>query len=595
MLEYAVKEILMALDGIVIANLVSELKNALEGGHIAKISMPEKNELFLNIKNNASVLRLLISSDASLPLMYLTETNRTSPLIAPGFCMLLRKHIGSGKITEITQNGLERIIRITSEQLNEMGDPCRKFLYIELMGKYSNIIFTDEDNIILDSMKHVPSSLSSLREVLPGRTYFLPEKLSRLNPLTMNESEFRSALSGHPQNAEAQPAVLLGKALGMSLSGISPVVSEEICHLSGMDPRRDVSSLTEPELSHLFHTVSGIMDDVKSKRFSPQMILRNEEPVEFSSIPLTCLSGTGYTIRHYDSVSLLLSDYYSQKDNAARIRQKSADLRKLVTNILERSERKYELQEKQLKDSDKKEKFRIYGDLLNTYGYELKGGEKELKCKNFYDGNSEITVPLDEHLSASQNAKRYYDRYAKLKRTAEAVGEEIEKTVSEITHLNSIMTSLDLSSEESDLNQIREELSAYGYVKHRLPAGKKNRIVSKPLHFVSGDGFDIYVGKNNYQNEELTFKIATGNDWWFHAKDMPGSHVIVKSDGRELPDSTFEEAASLAAWYSRGQKSDKVEVDYIQKKHVKKTAGGPPGFVIYHTNWSMMVKPKQEI
>ena len=274
-----------------------------------------------------------------------------------------------------------------------------------------------------------------------------------------------------------------------------------------------------------------------------------------------------------------------------KIRQKSADLRKVVTTALERSSRKLILQERQLKDTEKKDKFRVWGDLLNTYGYTLTGGEKELVCENFYDNNKEVRVPLDEQLTWSQNAKKYYDRYAKLKRTEEAVGAELVKTRQETEHLSSILTALDLATEESDLNQVKEELTEYRYIRRHLTGKKVKKPESRPLHFVSSDGFDIYVGKNNYQNEELTFKIASGSDWWFHAKKMPGSHVIVKSDGRELTDRTFEEAGALAAYYSKGRNADKVEVDYIQRRFLRKVTGGAPGFVIYHTNYSLMAQP----
>ena len=579
----------MALDGIVIAALTKELSDTLTGGHISKIAMPEKNELFLTVKNRAQSHRLLISCDASLPLIYLTEENRPSPMTAPGFCMLLRKHIGSGKITEIAQLGLERILRLRLEQLNELGDLTEKRIYVELMGKYSNIIFTDAEDVILDSMRHVPASVSSLREVLPGRKYFLPEKLRKLDPLTMTQETFQTALL----NAGAVP---LEKALYRALSGISPIVSSEFVSESGLDPRVDAASLAPDEFTHLFRIITLCMEEIRSGKFDPVMYLKDGTPEEFSALPIRVFREEGYTEQHYSSVSRLLSDYYSMRDSATRIRQKSSDLRKLVQTNLERANRKFILQEKQLKDTDKKDRYRIYGDLLNTYGSSLSGGEKELVCANFYDEGKEIRIPLDETLTAAQNARKYYDRYDKLKRTEAAVGEEISRTRQEVEHLTSILTALDLATEESDLNQVRAELTEYGYL-HRKPSknGRKEKIVSKPLHFVSSDGFDIYVGKNNYQNEEVTFKIADGGDWWFHAKGIPGSHVIVKSGQKELPDRTFEEAASLAAYYSKGRSADKVEIDYIQRKFVKKTNGGPPGFVIYHTNWSMMAKPRAEI
>ena len=366
----------MALDGIVIANLVKELQDSLTGGHISKISMPEKNELFLTVKNNARNYRLLISSDASLPLIYLTEQNKTAPLVAPGFCMLLRKHIGSGKITEIRQMGLERIIRIQTEQLNELGDLTQKRLYIELMGKYSNIIFTDTEDTIIDSMRHVPSHVSSLREVLPGRKWFLPDQLKKLDPLHMTDTQFLEAF-------RTAGNVPVPKALYTSLTGISPVVADELTTLAGLELRQDQGSLSDEDVLRLFRTVEHCMDRVKNGAFEPTMYLRKEIPQEFSSVRLSLFEADGYTAKAYDSVSLLLSDYYSLRDSAMKIRQKSADLRKVVTTALERSSRKLILQERQMKDTEKKDKFRVWGDLLNTYGYTLTGGEKELVCENY--------------------------------------------------------------------------------------------------------------------------------------------------------------------------------------------------------------------
>ena len=264
-------------------------------------------------------------------------------------------------------------------------------------------------------------------------------------------------------------------------------------------------------------------------------------------------------------------------------------------NTPQAKSKKYDLQEKQLQDADKKDIYRVYGDLLNTYGYSLKGGESSFTTENFYDNNKEITIPLDKNKSAKENAKKYYDKYAKLSRTTKALSEEILKTKNDMEHLQSIQTALEVSSDDESLSQIRQELVDFGYIKKHSSA-KKQKITSNPYHYISSDGYDIYVGKNNYQNEELTFKVATGNDWWFHAKGIPGSHVILKSNNEEeLPDRAYEEAAALAAFYSKAKDADKVEVDYIQKKNIKKVAGAAPGFVIYHSNWSMVAAPKANL
>lgn len=572
----------MALDGIVISSLVHEMNTNIAGGKISKIAQPEKDELLFTIKNNRENYRLLISSGASLPLVYFTETNKPSPMTAPNFCMLLRKHIGSGRILEITQPGLERVIELKIEHLDELGDICQKRLIIELMGKHSNIIFAKPDGTIIDSIKHISAQVSSVREVLPGRQYFIPQTTEKLDPLTVDCTAFIDAVKSTPAP--------LHKALYMKLTGISPIIGEELCHLSSLDGDISATEFSDLELTHLYHMFHQMIEDIQNGDFHPAIVYDGEEPVEFSAFPLTCFEGGRYHAESYDSISSLLETYYASKNAITRIKQKSVDLRKIVQTALERNYKKYDLQLKQLKDTEKRDKYKVYGELLHTYGYELTGGEKELTCLNYYT-NEDIKIPLDPQLTAMENAQKNFDKYNKLKRTFEALTELTIETKNEIDHLESISTALDIALKEEDLVQIKEELTEYGFIKKHYTGGKKQKITSKPFHYISSDGFHIYVGKNNYQNEELTFKVATGNDWWFHAKGIPGSHVIVKSEGKELPDRVFEEAGALAAYYSKGRNGDKVEIDYIQKKNIKKVAGAAPGFVIYHENYSLMAVP----
>lgn len=572
----------MAFDGIVMGNLTAEMKSRLEGGKIAKIAQPEKDELLFTIKNQKRTWRLLISASASLPLLYFTETNKQSPLTAPNFCMLLRKHIGNGRIKRISQPGLERIIFMEIEHLDELGDKRTKKLVIEMMGKHSNIIFCNEEDMILDSIKHISAQVSSVREVLPGRTYFIPHTIDKKDPLTITQEDFIELIS--------HTAAPIQKALYLKLTGLSPIMGHEICHLASIDGDHSANEMTELELIHLYRMFSLMVEDIKQGNFTPNIVYRDEEPVEFAALPLTCYEGEDYDAERFDSISSLLETYYATKNTITRIRQKSADLRKIVQTALERNYKKYDLQNRQLKDTQKRDKFKVYGELLNTYGYELTGGEKKLTCFNYYT-NEEITIPLDSQLNTNENAQKFFNKYNKMKRTFEALTEQLKETKQEIDHLESVSAALDIALKEEDLVQIKEELMEYGYIKHRR-SGKKPKITSRPFHYLSSDGFHIYVGKNNYQNEELTFKLANGNDWWFHAKGMPGSHVIVKTEGKELPDRVFEEAGALAAYYSKGRGNDKVEVDYVQKKQIKKVAGAAPGFVIYHTNYSMVAEPK---
>lgn len=577
----------MAFDGIVISNLTYELNTNLVGGRISKISMPEDNELIFTIKNNAKTYRLLVSASASLPLVYLTDVNKPAPKVAPAFLMLLRKYIGTAKINNIFQMGLERILCFELEHLNELGDLSHKRMYIEIMGKHSNIIFTDENNKIIDSIKRISANMSSLREVLPGREYFLPEELKKKDLLNTKLEEFIEILK-----SKEYP---LSKSIYMNFAGISPLIAEEIILRASLPSQAPSTSLGELEYTHLFHTIQNLLEDINTHNFTPNIIYKGEEAIEFSSINLYSYEGKEYKRESFDSVSKMLYDFYSSREAFVLNRQKSSDLRRIVNTALERASKKYDLQEKQLQDADKKDIYRVYGDLLNTYGYSLKGGESSFTTENFYDDNKEITIPLDKNKSAKENAKKYYDKYAKLSRTTKALSEEILKTKNDIEHLQSIQTALEVSSDDESLSQIRQELVDFGYIKKHSSA-KKQKIASHPYHYISSDGYDIYVGKNNYQNEELTFKVATGNDWWFHAKGIPGSHVILKSNNEEeLPDRAYEEAAALAAFYSKAKDADKVEVDYIQKKNIKKVAGTAPGFVIYHSNWSMVATPKANL
>lgn len=569
----------MALDGLVISNIVYELSETLTGGRINKIYQPEPDALILGIKNNRTNYKLLISASASLPLIYLTDDTPANPAVAPNFCMLLRKHINGGKILSITQPGLERILHFHIEHLNEMGDVCEKILIVELMGKHSNIIFCQPDMTIIYSIKHISANVSSIREVLPGRQYFIAETQHKLNPLEVDETSFIDKVLAQP--------LPVGKAIYTMITGISPLIAEELCFRASIDSGASTKALSEPEQLHLYRTFEKLKEDIIEHRYQPNIVSDEGTPTEFSSTQLTCYGELQE--EDFDSISEVLRYYYAARNAATRIRQRSSDLRRIVTTALERCRKKYALQEKQLKDTEKKNKYRIYGEMLNTYGYSLEPGAKSLKCINYYT-NEEIQVPLDSQLSAHENSVKYFDRYAKLKRTWEALSVQIQETKDELEHLDSISTALDIAVSEDDLIQLKEELIQFGYIKRHY-SGKKVRINSKPFHYISSDGFHMYVGKNNFQNEELTFKFATGNDWWFHAKGIPGSHVIVKSKGQELPDRTFEEAGRLAAYYSKGRDAEKVEIDYIQKKQVKKTPGGKPGFVIYHTNYSLLIDP----
>ncbi|MBO5618134.1 MAG: NFACT family protein [Pseudobutyrivibrio sp.] len=575
----------MALDGISIHALVHEFNQNLLNGKINKISQPEREELLITVNTADGNKRLLISANASLPFMYITKDNKPAPAQAPGFCMLLRKHIGAGRIIEISQMGLERVVRFKIQHLNEMGDITFKYLYVEIMGKHSNIIFCNEENMILDSIKHIPSSVSSVREVLPGRDYFIPTQEGKINPLESTEDFFKSKVLKKSDS--------VFKAIMSSYIGISPTIANEICYRAGIDSDVSNASLFDEHKNSLYKEFTALIDDVKSNNYYYNIIVdgNTNKPMEYAPLKLSMYADM--QSKEYDSFSEVLVEFYAKRNAYTNIHQKSADLRKIISNHIERAAKKLDLQLKQEKDTNKREKYRIYGELLHTYGYEAKQGDKSITVINYYN-NEELTIPLDVDLTPSENAKKYFDKYAKLKRTAEALETYIEQSRQELELLKSIEASLTIAETETDLADIRRELIDHGFIKKHTGSKKEKSKKSKPLHFIDDNGFDIYVGKNNYQNDELTFKFATGNDWWFHTKKIHGSHVIVKTNGKELPDSTYEYAAELAAYYSSGRDSDKVEIDYLQKKNVKKPASSVAGFVVYYTNYSLIAAPTLE-
>ena len=575
----------MAFDGITVAALVKELDTLLRDGHIQKIAQPEPDELLLTIKNNRTNYKLKLSASASLPLFHLTENPKPSPLSAPNFCMVLRKHLNGARILKMEQIGLERVVRIALENLNELGDMVERALYVEIMGKHSNIIFVGEDNRIIDSLKHISGLVSSVREVLPGREYFIPNTKNKKNPFEITTEIWNGELFEKP--------VSVAKMIFGSLTGFSSVMAHELAFRSRLDGDMPTAALNGNEKPALMTQFRSLIRQIEEGSFTPCIVFDGSVPLEFAAVPLTMYKDL--SIKEMPSMSQVVESFYCEKETIGRIRQKSADLRKSVTTLLERCYKKMDLQNKQLKDTEKKDKYKVYGELINTYGYQLTEEETSLTCINYYN-DEEITIPIDNTMSVSENANRYFDKYNKMKRTLEAVSQQKKENEETIAHLESILTELDIARLEEDLQFIRRELSECGYTKKQNTGGKKQHKMpkSKPLHFLSSDGYDIYVGKNNFQNDELTFKTASGSDWWFHAKQMPGSHVIVKCRGEEPPVKTFEEAASLAAYFSKGRGAEKLEIDYTQKKNVKKPNGSKPGFVVYYTNYSLIASPHIE-
>nr|MCR5331437.1 NFACT family protein [Lachnospiraceae bacterium] len=453
-------------------------------------------------------------------------------------------------------------------------------------------IFCDEDMTIIDSIKRVPSSVSSVREVLPGRKYFIARTSEKSDPCVTGEQEFKNTVLKTPKP--------LYEAIYSNLTGLSPMIANEICYRAGSDP--DVSAqefLADDDIAtHIYRTFSRFMEVIVNSEFEPGIVCKNGIPCEFAAIRPLHLLENGCTWEPFESISLMLETYYASKASSTRIHQRSQDLTKILANAVSRTAKKFDLQIKQLESTEKRDKYRIYGELLTTYGYSLEPGIKSATLNNYYTGE-DITIPLDPQMSAIENAKSYFNRYSKLKRTFEAVSEQLEQTKEELSHLESVKLYLENATTEDDLDQIRTELHQAGYIKsgghptkQKSGSGQKNRTKALgPWHYVTEDGFHLYVGRNNFQNDELTFRMSSGNDWWFHVKANAGSHVILKSEGREIPDRVFEQAGALAAYYSKCRDNEKVEIDYLEKKNVKKPNGSKPGFVVYYSNYSLVAKP----
>lgn len=571
----------MAFDGVVISNIVRDMSERLIGGRIYKIYQPEADEINLVVKNHGTTFRVMLNASATLPLVYFLDENKQNPPTAPNFCMLLRKHLGNGRIVGVEQPDFERIIILEIEHLDEMGDLCKKKLVIELMGKHSNIIFMEEDGRIIDSIKRIGAQISSVREVLPGHDYVLPPN-EKMNPFEVTEDCFKNVLMEKSMSIE--------KAIYTSITGFSKLIANELCYEAGIDGNFSTDSLADHNKDALWQSFQRLITRMQEGDYQPQIVYQEDVPIAFSAVPLSMYEDM--TIEVFENISGVLSTYYSEKDTYSRIHQKSTDLRKVLSSAVERTAKKYDLQRKQLKDTEKRDRYRIYGELLQTYGYEIKPGDKSITVLNYYD-NQEVTIPLDENLSPVENANKYFNKYNKLKRTYEASLSLVQESKATLDHLLSLQNSMEIATSEADLAEIKEEMVLAGLVKAK--PGKKTGVKaekSKPLHYISSDGFHMYVGKNNLQNDRLTFKTAGPKDLWFHAKEIPGSHVIVKLEGAEdVPDATYEEAARLAAYYSSGKTSPKVEIDYTRRGNLKKPPQANPGYVIYHTNYSMVALP----
>ncbi|HZK38109.1 MAG TPA: NFACT RNA binding domain-containing protein [Clostridia bacterium] len=577
----------MALDGCVIAALTHELKSRLCAGRIDKIYQPETDEIVFAIRNKGNNYRVLLSANSNYPKIHFTKFNKENPMIPPNFCMVLRKHLLGGRIIDIIQPQFERMVKLIIESSDELNILKTKELIIEMMGRHSNIILINyEDNKIIDSIKRIPLSISRYRQVLPGIKYTMPPSQNKINPLEIGTGDFFTSVI---QNKDKRTSIY--KALYMSFTGISPLLSREICYRSSVDENTILSNLDNQTMDSIYKNFTDIIDKIKTKDFTPTIYYDStiEKYIDFSSIEISHLN---YYEKHlFESTNDMLEDFYLKRDSMERIKQRTGDLRKNIRIKLDRMYNKLNNLNMDLKKGYDAKKYRLYGNLITANIYQIEKGQDEIELVNFYDeGYNIINIPLDKRLTPAQNAQKYFKIYNKAKTAIYEINKQIKKTKAEIGYLEQIIINIEQCTHMSDIEEIRAELEETGILKRKITkkgidSGKK----SNYLKYISSEGFEILVGKNNKQNNDITFKISSKEDLWFHVKDMPGSHVVLRQEGKTPGDSSILEAATLAAYHSKAKNSTKVAVDYTQRKNVKRQHGAKPGMVIYDNYSTILV------
>ncbi|MDP4090508.1 MAG: NFACT RNA binding domain-containing protein [Bacillota bacterium] len=570
----------MALDGIFLYALCSELEKDILHGKVDKINQPEKDEVILNIRNGSKSRKLLISASSNYPRVHFTERNKQNPMQPPMFCMLLRKYLIGSKIVKIDQLNADRILIIDFESTDEMGFDSIYSLIIEIMGRHSNIsLVRKRDNTVMESIKHLTPDISSYRSLYPGLQYKFPPDTNKLNPFDFSDEEFIERLKEKGDNINEA-------AFSSLFSGVSTPLSREIY----LRLEAATCSINESSNEELLDYIREFFSSIKKQNFEFTLFMDDAENYkDFYCISLTSMK-YNKTLAFKDGSSLLDTFYYG-KDKQDRLNQKSADLQRLVSNNIDRCYKKEQILKSTLEECKKKNKFQLYGELLTANIYNIKRGDKSAEVSNYYSDKEEfITISLNEQLSPSENVQYYYKRYNKLKKTEEAALEQQKHNEAETEYLQSVITNIRNCDNYNEIEEIRRELLETGYIKFRKTNVKTKTPQSKPLHFKSSEGADIYVGKNNIQNDFLTLKFAEKQDIWMHTKNIPGSHVIIKKND-SFTETTLEEAAILAAYYSKGKDSTKVPVDYTEVKNVKKPSGAKPGMVIYYTNKTIYVDP----
>lgn len=571
----------MGIDGIYLYQLKSELEIGMQNARIDKIHQPSKEELVLLLRSASGGKRLLISIRPSAPRLNFTENTFENPAEPPMFCMLMRKHLSGARFNSVEDNGFERIVTLLFDGVNEMGDRVQLKLITELIGKQTNLILVGPDGRIIDSLRRSDIEAGG-RMIQPGAVYTYPEKQKKLNLL---ECDLEVVV-----DAVKSAAMPLAKALVDVVDGFSPLISREICVKAGLDTDKYSNLLPDDELAALIDTLSKHCDRM-GKPQPTALVDERGIPFEFSYTDITQYGSSAQKVT-FDSLSELLDAVYSERDRKERIRSYANELFKLVNNLLTRTAKKIAVRKKEQEKCADGEKWRVYGELLKANLYAVQRGVPYVEVQNYYDPELRmVRIPLNVTLTPAQNAQRYFKEYKKCCNAAAMLGQLIEESENELKYIESVADELSRATAVSDLNEIKNELAAAGYIRIRGDKKLKQKAAA-PLEFTSPDGFRVLVGRNNRQNDELTLRIASDSDMWFHTKNIPGSHVIVISNGKDLPDETVLFAAELAAKHSKASESSSVPVDYTRVKYVKKPAGAKPGMVIYKTNKTVYVTPK---
>lgn len=590
----------MALDGIVISSLVHELQQCV-GARINKIHQPTPHDLIISLRGNGIKDKLIISANPTYPRMHFTSSSQPNPLEAPMFCMLLRKHCEGGAIDAVSQVGRERIIHIDITHRDEVGDRSAKRLIVELMGRHSNIILIDPTtNTIFDGIHHVTPALSSFRVIMPGVSYATPPEQHKTDPFALEDfASFASAL--HIEQADEDISVT-SKQLVQSFSGFSPVIAQELVYrsITGTDNVTDNAAerpiilgndYTAFNIQKLWEIFHDVMKKVKQGQFMPEIVTASaNDKMSFSIIALTHIEGSRQA---FSSVSECLEAFFGDKAERDTVKQRANDLIRFVTNEKHKNEQKIVKLEESYLEAQDSDRFRIIGELLTTYMHQIKRGDKSIELVNYYDENqATIKIELDPQLSPSEHAQKYFRKYTKQKNAILVIEEQLAKTKEEIDYFTLLLSQLEQAS-LLDIEEIRDELVAEGYMRERVKKGMKKKKSNRPtvLYYKSPEGIDIVVGKNNLQNEYVTNRLADSQDTWLHTKDIPGSHVVIRS--RTFGNETLELAAMLAAHFSQAQHSSLVPVDYTLIRHVKKPSGSKPGFVIYDNQKTLFITPDE--